>query len=327
MVQSSLMLESIWGRVRHHQSNLLVTTSSISKIRCSYVSCFCYNAFVSLSSLSDNGASANSRRALFQKGATVLATGLAFGSQAANAYKVPDLPYAFEALEPYIDAPTMKLHHDKHHATYVANINKATEGKPEKRESYSLCGKDKTVCDTKLIFCSLTYIFTAILDMMENALDATPVRNNGGGHYNHAFFWEEMAPPDKASKTKPSAELAALIDSSFGSMDAMKEKFEAQAAPGAVFGSGWVWVCVNKKGDKLEIVGTPNQDNPLMKGVSSEIMYPILGLDVWEHAYYLKYQNRRPEYVSNWWNVVNWDKVSENCAYAVKNHAGVPVQG
>ena len=162
---------------------------------------------------------------------------------------------------------------------------------------------------------------------MENALSATPIRNNGGGHYNHAFFWEEMAPADQASKTKPSEQLAALIDSSFGSLDAMKEKFEAQAAPGAVFGSGWVWVCVNQAGDKLEIVGTPNQDNPLMKGVTSEIMYPILGLDVWEHAYYLKYQNRRPEYVSNWWNVVNWDKVSENCAYVVKNHAGVPVQG
>ena len=162
---------------------------------------------------------------------------------------------------------------------------------------------------------------------MENALSATPIRNNGGGHYNHAFFWEEMAPADQASKTKPSEQLAALIDSSFGSLDAMKEKFEAQAAPGAVFGSGWVWVCVNQAGDKLEIVGTPNQDNPLMKGVTSEIMYPILGLDVWEHAYYLKYQNRRPEYVSNWWNVVNWDKVSENCAFVVKNHAGVPVEG
>jgi Fe-Mn family superoxide dismutase len=156
---------------------------------------------------------------------------------------------------------------------------------------------------------------------MENALSATPVRNNGGGHYNHAFFWEEMAPAE------PSEQLAALIDSSFGSLDAMKEKFEAQAAPGAVFGSGWVWVCVNQAGDKLEIVGTPNQDNPLMKGVTSEIMFPILGLDVWEHAYYLKYQNRRPEYVSNWWNVVNWDKVSENCAYVVEKHAGVPVEG
>ena len=167
----------------------------------------------------------------------------------------------------------------------------------------------------------------AILDLMESALSTGPVRNNGGGHYNHSFFWQVMAPADQAIKSNCSEQLTALINGSFGSADAMKEKFEAQAAPGAVFGSGWVWLCVNKAGDKLEIVGTPNQDNPLMKGVTSEIMYPILGLDVWEHAYYLKYQNRRPEYVSNWWNVVNWDKVSENCAYAVKNHAGVPVEG
>lgn len=146
-----------------------------------------------------------------------------------------------------------------------------------------------------------------------------------GGHYNHAFFWDEMAPPDEAKKTKPSDALAAAIDKSFGSMDEMKAKFEAQAAPGAVFGSGWVWVCVN--GDKLEIVGTPNQDNPLMKGVTSEVMFPILGLDVWEHAYYLKYQNRRPEYVSNWWNVVNWDKVNSNFEYVTEKKAGVPVRG
>jgi superoxide dismutase, Fe-Mn family len=242
------------------------------------------------------------RRALFQRGAAI-ATGIAgaalTGVQQGNAYTVPDLNYPFEALEPYIDAPTMKIHHDKHHATYVANINKAMEGKEEK----------------------------PILDLMENALDATAVRNNGGGHYNHAFFWDEMAPADQASKTKPSAQLEKLITGSFGSLDEMKAKFEAQAAPGAVFGSGWVWLCVNKKGDALQIVGTPNQDNPLMKGVSSEIMYPILGLDVWEHAYYLKYQNRRPEYVSNWWNVVNWDKVSENCAYVIENKAGVPVRG
>mmetsp|Transcript_39983 Transcript_39983/g.96516 ORF Transcript_39983/g.96516 Transcript_39983/m.96516 type:complete len:231 (-) Transcript_39983:195-887(-) len=219
---------------------------------------------------------------------------------AANAYFVPDLPYPFEALEPYIDTPTMKIHHDKHHATYVANINKAMEGKDE----------------------------VPILDLMADALEAGPgVRNSGGGHYNHAFFWAEMAPPDEAKKTKPSEQLQKLIDSSFGSMDEMKAKFEAQAAPGAVFGSGWVWVCVNMKGDKLDIVGTPNQDNPLMKGVKDEIMLPILGLDVWEHAYYLKYQNRRPEYVSNWWNVVNWDKVSENCAYVVENHKGVSVEG
>ena len=183
----------------------------------------------------------------------------------ANAYSVPDLPYAFEALEPYIDAPTMKLHHDKHHATYVANVNKATEGKPE----------------------------VPILDLQADALAAGPaIRNNGGGHYNHAFFWEEMAPADKAKNTKPSEQLTAMINESFGSMDEMKAKFEAMAAPGATFGSGWVWVVVNQAG-KLEIVNTPNQDNPLMKGVKNEIMYPILGLDVWEHAYYLKYQNRR----------------------------------
>jgi Fe-Mn family superoxide dismutase len=242
----------------------------------------------------DNGA--NTRRDVFAK---TLAAGVALAPIAANAYFVPDLPYPFEALEPYIDAPTMKIHHDKHHATYVANINKAREGKPE----------------------------VPILDLMENALEAGPVRNSGGGHYNHAFFWSEMAPHDQAKNTKASAQLAGMIDKSFGSMDEMKAKFEAQAAPGAVFGSGWVWLCVNKKGDEPSIVGTPNQDNPLMKGVTSEIMLPILGLDVWEHAYYLKYQNRRPEYVSNWWNVVNWDKVSENCAYVVEKHTGVPMLG
>lgn len=238
----------------------------------------------------------SSRRDILQKGAAI-ATVVA-APQIAGAYEVPDLLYPFEALEPYIDAPTMKIHHDKHHATYVANINKATEGKDE----------------------------VPILDLMLNALEAGPgVRNSGGGHYNHAFFWDEMAPPDEAKKTKPSAALAKAIDASFGSFDEMKEKFEAQAAPGAVFGSGWVWVCLN--GDKLEIVGTPNQDNPLMKGVTKDVMYPILGLDVWEHAYYLKYQNRRPEYVSNWWNVVNWDKVSENFDYVSDKKAGVPVRG
>ena len=153
------------------------------------------------------------------------------------------------------------------------------------------------------------------------------MRNSGGGHYNHAFFWDEMAPADKAKKTKPSAALQALIDKSFGSTEAMKEKWAAAAAPGAVFGSGWVWLVVNGK-DELEIVGTPNQDNPLMKGVlKAGVMYPILGLDVWEHAYYLKYQNRRPEYVDAWWNVVNWDKINDNFDYVLKNHKGVPVRG
>jgi len=240
--------------------------------------------------------STNSRRDLLIKGAA------AFTSIAApvvsNAYTLPDLPYPYDALEPYIDTPTMKLHHDKHHATYVANVNKATEGKDAK----------------------------SLIELQADAIAAGPgVRNNGGGHYNHAFFWQEMSPPDVAKKSKVSEQLQGLIDKSFGSMDEMKAKFEAQAAPGALFGSGWVWVVVNQKGDQLSIVGTPNQDNPLMKGVTSEIMFPILGIDVWEHAYYLKYQNRRPEYVSNFWNLVNWDKVSENCAYVVENHAAVPV--
>lgn len=198
----------------------------------------------------------------------------------ANAYELPDLPYPFEALEPYIDAPTMKIHHDKHHGTYVAGINKWSEGKEQ----------------------------VPIVDLMAGALEAGgPPRNSGGGHYNHAFFWTEMAPPDEAKKTKPSKQLEDLINKSFGSMDEMKSQFEARAAPAALFGSGWVWVCVNQKGDELKLVGTPNQDNPLMKGALDEgIMFPILGLDVWEHAYYLKYQNRRPEYVSNWWVVGNW---------------------
>lgn len=238
--------------------------------------------------------SSNSRREVFSKGAAVFTT-LATPA-IANAYVVPDLKYPYESLEPFIDTPTMKIHHDKHHATYVANLNKATEGKPE----------------------------VPILDLMENALDATPIRNSGGGHYNHAFFWDEMAPEATAKKSKISDQLDGLIKNSFGSLDEMKSEFEAKGAPGAVFGSGWVWVCVNQAGDKLSIVGTPNQDNPLMKGVASEIMFPILGIDVWEHAYYLKYQNRRPEYLSNWWNVVNWDKVSANCAYVVEKHAGVP---
>ena len=221
-------------------------------------------------------------------------------NQNANAFDLPDLPYAFEALEPYIDAPTMKIHHDKHHATYVANLNNALKDKPDFTKS--------------------------ILDIQADAIAAGPaIRNNGGGHYNHAFFWSEMASPDVAKNTKPSAQLLGLINKSFGSVDEMKKQFEARAAPGALFGSGWVWVCVNKAGTELKLVGTPNQDNPLMKGVTDEIMFPILGLDVWEHAYYLKYQNRRPEYVSNFWNVVNWDKVSSNCAYVIEKKTGVAV--
>lgn len=251
-------------------------------------------------SLEKGSSATNSRRDILHQAVSTIATGAAIIAipTAANAYAVPDLNYPFEALEPYIDAPTMKIHHDKHHATYVANINKATEGKVE----------------------------VDIVTLQLNALEAGPaVRNNGGGHYNHAFFWDEMSPPDMAKKTKPSAALEAAINKSFGSFDEMKTAFEARAAPGALFGSGWVWVCAS--GDELKLVGTPNQDNPLMKGVTDSVMFPILGLDVWEHAYYLKYQNRRPEYVSNWWNVVNWDKVSENYKYVTEKKAGVPVRG
>ncbi|GKY93382.1 hypothetical protein MPSEU_000305800 [Mayamaea pseudoterrestris] len=242
----------------------------------------------------------NSRRGFFTKAAASVVAGSVGFVQASQAYNLPDLPYKYEALEPHIDTPTMKIHHDKHHATYVANLNKALEGKDQPE----------------------------IVDLMENAIAAGPaVRNNGGGHYNHAFFWSELEAADKAKNTKPSKQLEELINKSFGSVDELKSQFNARAAPGALFGSGWVWVCVNKKGDELKLVGTPNQDNPLMKGAADEIMFPILGLDVWEHAYYLKYQNRRPEYVENFWNLVNWDKVSENCAYVVEKHAGVPVQG
>jgi superoxide dismutase, Fe-Mn family len=194
----------------------------------------------------------------------------------------------------------MKIHHDKHHATYVANLNKATEGKPIGDKS--------------------------IVDIQADAIAAGPaIRNNGGGHYNHAFFWSELTSVESSSKMKLSDELNTMIIKSFGSFDTMKEQFEARAAPGALFGSGWVWVCVNNAGTELKIIGTPNQDNPLMTGVTDEIMYPILGLDVWEHAYYLKYQNRRPEYVSNFWNIINWDKVNSNFKYVVENKAGVPV--
>jgi superoxide dismutase, Fe-Mn family len=217
-----------------------------------------------------------------------------------KAYFLPNLTYAYNALEPYIDEATMILHHDKHHGGAVASLNKATE--------------------------NVTYK-VPLVDLMEKALNATPIRNNGGSHYNHALFWDEMAPFDQANKTKPSEQLAALLNSSFGGLDAMKTKFTAAAAPGTLFGSGWVWLCANQAGDKLEIVGTPNQDNPLMRGVTKEIMFPILGLDVWEHAYYLKRQNRRPEYVANWWYVVDWDKVSANCAYVITNKAGVAVKG
>lgn len=198
------------------------------------------------------------------------------------AFTLPALPYAFNALEPHIDARTMEIHHGKHHQGYVNNLNKAVEGTP-------LEGK------------KIEEILAG-LDMNNGA-----VRNNGGGHYNHSLFWTVMGP--KAGGD-PTGDLATAIDKDFGSFDAFKEKF---AAAGATrFGSGWAWLCVHK-GGKLEVCSTPNQDNPLMPNVGCGGT-PVLGMDVWEHAYYLHYQNRRPDYITAFWNVVNWDEVSRRFA-------------
>ncbi|WP_420603676.1 superoxide dismutase [Flagellimonas sp.] len=196
------------------------------------------------------------------------------------AFELPNLPYAYDALEPHIDARTMEIHHTKHHNGYTTKLNGAIAGT-------DLEGKD-------------------ILDILSN-LDMSngAVRNNGGGFYNHALFWEVMSPNGGGA---PSGDLAAAIDDAFGSFDAFKEKFSAAA--GTRFGSGWAWLCVHK-GGKLEICSTANQDNPIMPEIGCG-GHPILGLDVWEHAYYLNYQNRRPDYVAAFFNVINWDKVSEN---------------
>jgi Fe-Mn family superoxide dismutase len=196
------------------------------------------------------------------------------------AYELPPLPYDYNALEPTIDEQTMHLHHEKHHNTYVTNLNAALEKHP-----------DADPGDIEELLKNLDSVPEDI---------RTAVRNNGGGHYNHTLFWQIMGPNGGG---EPSGALADAINSSFGSFNDFKEQWAAAAAPGALFGSGWAWLVVNSDGS-LSIETTPNQDNPVMEG-----KLPILGLDVWEHAYYLKYQNRRPEYIENWWNVVNWDEV------------------
>ncbi|MBB5350450.1 Fe-Mn family superoxide dismutase [Haloferula luteola] len=197
---------------------------------------------------------------------------------------LPDLPFAFDALEPHIDAMTMEIHHDKHHAGYVAKLNAALKESPD------------------LASLSLDDLMPAISGISDSSLQ-TAVRNNGGGHWNHRFFWESLTPASQSGK--PGTALAAALDEAFGSLAAFKEKFGAAA--GSRFGSGWAWLIVQD--GKLAVVSTPNQDNPLMKGITpaDALGTPILGLDVWEHAYYLHYQNRRPDYVSAWWNVVNWE--------------------
>ncbi len=227
-----------------------------------------------------------------------LAAGAALlGSRASAAeaagHVLAPLPYAASALEPHIDARTMEIHHGKHHAAYVAGLNAALATAPD------LAGKS---------------LESILADLPSVAADTTrtPLRNHGGGHWNHTFFWNIMAPAADAGK--PSAALSKAIDSAFGSMDAFKKSFAEAAAKR--FGSGWAWLIVQD--GKLKITSTANQDNPLMKGLvpDADLGTPILGLDVWEHAYYLHYQNRRPDYVTAWWNVVNWNEVSKRLAAA-----------
>ena len=195
-------------------------------------------------------------------------------------FTLPPLPYAPDALEPHIDKMTMEIHHGKHHNAYVTNLNKALESAPE------LAGK-------------------TIEELLANNLAIVPegirtaVRNNGGGHWNHAMFWKIMAPNAGGA---PVGNLAQAINATFGSFDTFKEKFSAAGA--TRFGSGWAWL--EKTGSGIEIYSTANQDSPIMEGKS-----PVMGLDVWEHAYYLKYQNRRPDYMAAWWNVVNWHELEE----------------
>jgi superoxide dismutase, Fe-Mn family len=196
-------------------------------------------------------------------------------------FTLPDLPYAFNALEPHIDAKTMEIHHGKHHATYVAKLNAALEKAP------ALQSKS--------------------IEEILRTLDSVPpdirtaVRNHGGGHLNHSLFWKMLSPKGGG---KPSGALATALDKNFGSFDAFKEQFGNAAAN--VFGSGWAWLCSDAAG-KLVITGLPNQDSPVSQG-----MKPLLGLDVWEHAYYLKYQNKRPDYIAAFWNVVSWEQVAAN---------------
>jgi Fe-Mn family superoxide dismutase len=195
------------------------------------------------------------------------------------AYQLPPLPYPFDALEPSIDARTMEIHHDRHHATYVNNVNAALEGHPD------------------LANMSVEDLLKNI-DRVPDAIK-TAVRNNGGGHANHSMFWQIMK---KGGGGQPSGALADAINSTFGGFDQFKTQF-SQAGAGR-FGSGWAWLVVNN--GNLEVTSTANQDSPLMEGKT-----PILGVDVWEHAYYLNYQNRRPDYIAAWWNVVNWDEVAK----------------
>ncbi|WP_376795571.1 superoxide dismutase [Thermogemmatispora sp.] len=198
------------------------------------------------------------------------------------AFELPPLPYSFDALEPHIDAQTMQIHHDKHHGTYVANLNSALEGHP---------------------FANLPVeeVLKRINEVPENV--RTAVRNNGGGHANHSMFWRIMKPNGGG---QPSGDLAKAIEQTFGSFENFKNQFNDAGLKR--FGSGWVWLVLDKQG-KLQVISTANQDSPYMDG-----LYPVMGNDVWEHAYYLKYQNRRADYLNAWWNVVNWEEIERRYA-------------
>lgn len=196
-------------------------------------------------------------------------------------YELPKLPYAYNALEPYIDAQTMEIHYTKHHQAYINKLNDALAKHPDWQKV------------------ALADILARINEVPEDI--RTIVRNNGGGHINHTFFWQCMTPN---AKKMPSNAFLARLEKDFGSFEEFKKQFNAAAV--SVFGSGWAWLVVDNNG-KLKVIATPNQDSPIMQGLK-----PLLGLDVWEHAYYLKYQNRRPEYIDGWWNVVNWDFVEQN---------------
>ena len=193
------------------------------------------------------------------------------------AFELPNLPYAHDALNPHIDTATMEIHHGKHHAAYIAKLNAAVSGSEMEGKSLE--------------------------ELIKNHTNVAAVRNNGGGHWNHSLFWKVMSPTGGGT---PQGALAAAIDDAFGSFEKFKEAFSNAGA--TQFGSGWAWLCVGN-GGKLEVCSTANQDNPLMPGLGCEGL-PILGLDVWEHAYYLNYQNRRPDYINAFFNVVNWEEVS-----------------
>jgi len=211
-------------------------------------------------------------------------------------FQLPELPYAFDALEPVVDAQTMELHYGKHHEGYTTKLNKALEDTDLKNEPIET--------------------ILASLDSLP-AKKQSDVRNNGGGYYNHSLFWQIMAPESSHESIDSQSQLQSSINSTFGSLQKFKEKFE-QAALGQ-FGSGWAWLCSNKDGE-LQICSTPNQDNPLMDLKSKgNVGSPILGLDVWEHAYYLKYQNKRADYVKAWWSIVNWTRVAENLELAMQD--------